>query len=198
MPDIRNGTDLRRGAGDLGGIPSFVDGMRRGREWIDEARCAYPPYDDEKRYKWTIERSGGLENPRTVLKLFDVCRSCPVRLPCLKDALDEQRFSVEGCWGGTVGTERRRVMREVADESFDPDAVMTWTQQNRPERSTTSQIGHSTIDLDAQAEEAARRLEATYEERLRWWRVKEREWLVKVAAANAKYRANSVKEGEHA
>ena len=188
MPDIRNGTDLRRGAGDLGGIPSFVAGMRRGREWIDEARCAYPPYDDEKRYKWTIERSGGLENPRTVLKLFDVCGSCPVRRECLMDALSERRFSVEGCWGGTVGTERRRVMREVAEESFDPDAVMIWPQLNRPELSTSSQMGKSSIDPGAQAEEAARRLEATYQERLRWWKAKEKEWLAKVAAMNARQR----------
>ena len=182
MPDLRNKRDLRRSAGDLGGIPSFVEGMRRGREWVDDARCAYPPYDDEKRYTWTIEKSGGMENPRTVLQLFDVCQSCPVRRECL--------MTVEGCWGATVGTERRRVMREVAADSFDPDAVMNWPQQNRPELSTTSQTGHSTVDPDAQAEEAARRLEATYEERLRWWKAKEKEWLAKVARSNAKYRAN--------
>ena len=189
MPEQRDG--LRRSAGDPVGIPSFVAGMRRGREWIDDARCASPPYSDERKYKWTIERSGGLENPRTVLKLFDVCGSCPVRRECLMDALSERRFSVEGCWGGTVGTERRRVMREVAEESFDPDAVMTWSQQNRPELFTTSQMGKSSIDHDAQVQEAACRLEVSYEQRLRWWKAQEKEWLVKVAAMNAKYRERS-------
>lgn len=70
---------------------------------------------------------------------------------------------------------------EVAKESFDPEAVMRWPQQNRPELSTTSQLGESSIDHAVQVEEAAHRLEATYRKRRPWWNVKKKEWLVKVA-----------------
>ena len=83
-------------------------------------------------------------------------------------------------------------MREVAEDSFDPDAVMTWPQQNRRGRPRPRRMGNSSIDHDAQAEEAARRLEATYKHWLRWWKAKEKEWVAKVAAMNSRHRVRAL------
>jgi WhiB family redox-sensing transcriptional regulator len=40
-----------------------------------------------------------------------ICRTCPVRTPCLTRALDEGNSS--GIWGGTTEDERRAIRRAV-------------------------------------------------------------------------------------
>jgi hypothetical protein len=71
-----------------------------------------------------------------------VCATCPVRVECLRWALDSQeRF---GIWGGTSERERRRIRRRVATgqpiPELDPDWVPssyhgnpTWKSQPHPE-----------------------------------------------------------------
>ena len=39
-----------------------------------------------------------------------VCQQCPVKQPCLDEALKNP--SLQGVWGGTTGNERRRLRRE--------------------------------------------------------------------------------------
>lgn len=40
-----------------------------------------------------------------------VCQKCPVRQPCLEEALANP--GLQGVWGGTTGNERRRLRREA-------------------------------------------------------------------------------------
>jgi WhiB family transcriptional regulator, redox-sensing transcriptional regulator len=44
-----------------------------------------------------------------------MCRRCPVRQPCLDDAVDRGEWF--GVWGGTTERERRRLIRARADRS---------------------------------------------------------------------------------
>lgn len=45
----------------------------------------------------------------TVKRAKAVCMQCPVRLPCLEEALANR--SVQGIWGGTTDKERRRMRK---------------------------------------------------------------------------------------
>ena len=111
MPALRDG--LRSSAGDPSGIPSFVDALFGAhRRWVLDAECAKPEHE---KTKWVIEKSGGLENPATAVRLLELCQRCPVRRECLLDALGEEAFTVIGCWGGTMTSERLPAMRRVAE-----------------------------------------------------------------------------------
>lgn len=66
--------------------------------WQDAALC--PEADPEE---WYPEKGG------SVLKAKAVCRRCPVREPCLGDALD--RADPYGIWGGLSHEERERAAR---------------------------------------------------------------------------------------
>jgi hypothetical protein len=102
--------------GEADGIPSFVDALfAPHRRWVREAEYA--------KYQWVIEKSGGIENPPTVVKLFEVCKRCPVRRECLMDALTEEAITLVGCLGGTVTSERLPVMRRIAEQLTEPDAM---------------------------------------------------------------------------
>jgi hypothetical protein len=125
--------------GSVGGlIDSFLAGWRR------QAACADHP---NERLTWTAEPNGGRENPGTVVKLLEVCATCPVRLPCLREALGESDVALVGAWGGTMWSERTRVL----------------PQHNAAEWQSKS-------TRDASLERAEEILEGSLQERIRLWR----------------------------
>lgn len=121
--------------------------MGRAMPWADRAACR-----DSKR-KWIIEPSNGRENAASVTRLFDVCAECPVRVECLRYAL-EAEFSVMGVWGGTVATERRLILPL--------DYVIT-RHENR-------QVPRQEQEHARQVEEAIELFEATFAARRNGWR----------------------------
>ena len=117
--------------GEADGIPSFVDALfAPHRRWVREAEYA--------KYQWVIEKSGGIENPPTVVKLFEVCKRCPVRRECLMDALTEEAITLVGCLGGTVTSERLPVMRRIAEQLTEPDAMTFENSFGAPTSSVVS------------------------------------------------------------
>jgi hypothetical protein len=77
------------------------------RPWTLEAACASAPYAE---LVWVYEPISGREPPRSVVKRFEVCATCPVRTECLTDAIGEQRHTIMGVWGGTAMTERTQAV----------------------------------------------------------------------------------------
>jgi hypothetical protein len=156
--------------GEPAGIPSFVDALfAPHRQWVLDAECAKP---EHVKRKWVIERSGGLENPASVVKLFEICQRCPVRRRCLMDALTEEGITIIGCWGGTVTSERLPVMRRIAEQLTEPDEM---TFENSYGASTSSVMSGSPmhrVDRAKLAEEVADAFEETFEQRLEWWRAR--------------------------
>lgn len=82
--------------------------------WADRAACR------DSKLKWVIEPSQGRENAGGVTRCFDVCAGCPVRVECLRHAL-EAEFSCMGIWGGTTMTERRLILPLKHDSSRHED-----------------------------------------------------------------------------
>ena len=149
MPARRDA--LRSTAGEAAGIPSFVDALfAPHRKWVLDAECAKPEY---AKYKWVIEKTGGIENPPTVVKLFEVCQRCPVRRECLMDALTEEAISIVGCWGGTMASERLPVMRRIAEQFTEPDEMTFENSFGAP----TSSVVSGLTDAPGGPSEAGRR-----------------------------------------
>jgi len=121
--------------------PSVVD-VLKARKWTQQAECAKPANSN---LTWISEKSGGIEHPGTVGKLFRICAACPVRRECLEDALGAS-FTAIGIWGGTTMTERTAAMAQVAKEMAAAAAPITRTNYMgssrraswRPQRSTGS------------------------------------------------------------
>ena len=122
---------------------SFLEALTRAQPWADRAACK------GSGLLFLVEPSAGLENPRTVVRCFELCAACPVRAECLRDALSA-RFTAYGVWGATTMTERRPLT---------------------PGRTTEIERSQA-LDADERVtiEEAAQLLERTFEERLRTWR----------------------------
>jgi len=77
----------------------------RNQAWMDDATCAkagdpnswFPPPGQV-----SAESQAAVE----------VCRTCPVRLPCLEFAIDNNER--HGIWGGLTKTERAKLRRGAA------------------------------------------------------------------------------------
>lgn len=95
--------DLRHGGG-------LLQAQSEAFPWASQALCAQPPHDE---LTWVLEPGNGNEPPGSVVKLFEICRECPVRAECLRDAL-ESSFDAFGAWGGTIRSERHRVMTVIS------------------------------------------------------------------------------------
>lgn len=68
------------------------------RDWTEQALCAQS--DPET---WFPDKGGSVEPAKRI------CMACPVRLPCLQWALDnEERY---GLWGGVSERDRRKLKR---------------------------------------------------------------------------------------
>ena len=79
--------------GDL--APSLLDQLVQRPAWMRAGACRLTP---EVSFV-----CGPYDDPGPALA---VCRSCPVREPCLAYALEHHEV---GVWGGTTGRERRRL-----------------------------------------------------------------------------------------
>jgi WhiB family redox-sensing transcriptional regulator len=71
--------------------------------WWDDAACLHTDPD--------LFFPDGTAGPalRQVDEAKQICRGCPVRMPCLEWALDQASSS--GIWGGTTEDERRAIRR---------------------------------------------------------------------------------------
>lgn len=69
-------------------------------DWHEHAACRHVPPD----LMFPTKTSGAQDGYRYAR---EVCRACPVRLPCLADALE--RCEPHGCWGGHSPDERVQV-----------------------------------------------------------------------------------------
>ncbi|MEO6881449.1 MAG: WhiB family transcriptional regulator [Mycobacteriaceae bacterium] len=88
--------------------------VARGRlGWVARAACR--EVDPERLF---VE--GAAQREATV-----ICRSCPVQLECLADALDHREPF--GVWGGLTERERRALLRTRPD-------VTSWSRQLREAR----------------------------------------------------------------
>ena len=81
----------------------FIKAMHRGREWLDQAACAKPPYDS---WNWWPEKPAENKAPGVVLRLLELCASCPVRRECLEDCLGWLEHEPLGVFGGSTTKER--------------------------------------------------------------------------------------------
>lgn len=75
--------------------------------WQDRAACRDAPADDF----FPVSDPLSDAYAREAASALAVCRSCPVRTPCLKFAVDTR--APEGIWGGTTETERRGALSHL-------------------------------------------------------------------------------------
>jgi WhiB family transcriptional regulator, redox-sensing transcriptional regulator len=80
------------------------------RPWTDQALCAQA--DPDAFFSESIRQA-------SVAKA--ICSRCPVRQPCLSQALDAREEF--GVWGGLDGDERERLVGGKSDSPGDPDAA---------------------------------------------------------------------------
>jgi WhiB family redox-sensing transcriptional regulator len=79
-----------------------VDGIRAVNNWRVNALCAEIPGD-----LWFSEATQTVENR----KAKEICQACPVKEPCLVEAL-EAKIDY-GIWGGLGPMERRSLKRKM-------------------------------------------------------------------------------------
>lgn len=77
--------------------------------WVDSAVCATT--DPEIFFP---------ERGQTSLPAKRICASCPVRLPCLIDGIEEE----EGVWGGTNPDDRLALRQAIARHPARRDALL--------------------------------------------------------------------------
>lgn len=168
MPQARNQHRLERIPPST--VPSFTEALfGRGGPWVERALCAEEPFND---FHWVLETSGGVESPVASIRAMEVCRWCPVRRECLESALEETQFTIMGTWGGRTGTERRRVMSQVAAERTTPTQVFTETDDRGRVRGTTALSHHSGREWlvgPVYIKEVADRLDSSFDERFEGW-----------------------------
>ncbi|WP_280381432.1 WhiB family transcriptional regulator [Nocardia wallacei] len=87
-------------------------------DWQDRAVCAQTDPD-----AFYPEKGGSTADAKKV------CMRCPVRVECLRYALDhDERF---GIWGGTSERERRRIKHAAAAGGTSPAAARTTEEKVR-------------------------------------------------------------------
>ena len=72
--------------------------------WTADALCATHPNPDLWFAHNKPGHTGSLSNDQK--KAIAICRQCPVRLPCLVEAI---KTNSEGVWGGTTHNQRKRL-----------------------------------------------------------------------------------------
>ena len=69
-------------------------------DWEGAAACRSRDYDPD----WWFPAQ---EIPKDTARAVAVCRGCPVRVECLRFALDDHALT--GVWAGTTSAERRQL-----------------------------------------------------------------------------------------
>jgi hypothetical protein len=64
---------------------------------------------DHPKLKWVGDLRQEDYSAASIVKMLEICRTCPVRRECLLNAL-ESRFETFGVWGATTTVERRKVL----------------------------------------------------------------------------------------
>tara|TARA_A100001201_G_scaffold29158_2_gene31421 strand:- start:3891 stop:4211 length:321 start_codon:yes stop_codon:yes gene_type:complete len=73
-------------------------------EWYSDAACNTVVHPELNADEWFPERGSSTK------KAKEICNSCPVKEPCLEQALERgERF---GIWGGKSERERRAIRKE--------------------------------------------------------------------------------------
>jgi hypothetical protein len=152
-------------------IPSFVEGIQKGRGWIDQALCWQEPHDS---LRWIVEASGGTYPPVSTARLLDVCARCPVHWECLLDAVSERAFTVTACWGGRMTTERVAVVEQErrrlkAERTPEPIVLERSGFDQEPGSPVPSQDRLTERDEHEIRLRAAAVLKASFAERLASW-----------------------------
>jgi WhiB family redox-sensing transcriptional regulator len=78
--------------------------MTRPPDWRQRARCARPGVDPDLFYS---DRRGDLAAAKRL------CARCPVRQPCLEDALAAPALYDDGIRAGTTALDRRKLRGRV-------------------------------------------------------------------------------------
>jgi hypothetical protein len=99
-------------------------------------------------------------SPQSIVRMLEICASCPVRRDCLISAL-ESRFETYGVWGATTLLERRRAFSARRKDA--PDLY--------GDRANTEDITRMQIRT-RRAREVAEEFEQDLPARLRRWRRK--------------------------
>jgi WhiB family transcriptional regulator, redox-sensing transcriptional regulator len=103
-----------------GFVPSFVD-VLNAREWTAEAACLDDPDPD----RWFIEGAKQADQPEDssvrVLEAMLVCAGCPVRVPCLAEAMTDHVLGgrAVGLWGGSTTRERHQLRHLPVDQAIE-------------------------------------------------------------------------------
>jgi hypothetical protein len=152
-------------------VPSFVEGLLRGRGWIEQALCRQAPHDA---LPWIMEASAGKLPPVATPRLLDGCARCPVRWECLLDAVLERAFTVTGCWGGSMTTERVAVVEQErrrlkAERTPEPIVFERSGFDQEPGSPVPSHERLTERDEHEDPSCAAAILEASFAERLESW-----------------------------
>ena len=123
--------------------------------------------------KWVIEKSASLENPESVVRLLELCQRCPVRRECLLDALGEDAFTVIGCWGGTMMSERLPAMRRIAETLIEASPMTFQNAYGTPTSSLIDAAAHEPRGSDRSSPKRSPTLSTSWRrwsERIEWWR----------------------------
>jgi Transcription factor WhiB len=98
---------------------SFVD-VLNARQWTEDAACRDDPNPD----RWFAQGTSGQSTQPgdaspTVLELMLTCVRCPVRIPCLEDALTPHPLGGRaiGVWAGTTTLVRHRLRKLPISEA---------------------------------------------------------------------------------
>jgi hypothetical protein len=81
------------------------------RKFLDSEALAWQDAAclDHPKLKWVGDLKQEDYAPNSIVKMLEICSTCPVRRECLMRAL-ESRFETLGVWGGTTTIERRRAL----------------------------------------------------------------------------------------
>jgi hypothetical protein len=94
-----------------------VSGLR-GRDWRQLAACARPGVDPELFFP-------GPGEPGKTRQAKRICDGCPVKAPCLADALARSPNNDHGIYGGTTPQQRGQIRKWAAHDRGDRPSLIT-------------------------------------------------------------------------
>lgn len=89
---------------ELPGAFSYING--EGDEWLDKASCSGMPTE-----AFFVKAGHTIEE-----ETLEICRSCPVRIECLRHSYREELGITSGYFGGVSPGQRRQMTLQEAEE----------------------------------------------------------------------------------